>query len=144
MSAPQRRTDRATGVADTQFDADDMAPALAVGVVSGAQARGVVAYGAIGLFAGLLVGALVALIPMGDWSYFARLALFGGVGALGGLVAGAVFGGGHEPEREGEIDVALDLREDTDAPTAKIPPRPDEIQARAKAAQDIPIDRRSS
>lgn len=91
-------------------DLDHMAPAPGVGVVTSAQARGVVGYGAIGLVAGLLVGALIALVPIDDWSYWGRLALFGGVSAFGGLVAGAVFGGGYEPETEGDVDI-VDLRD---------------------------------
>ena len=127
MSASEEGRDPEAGIAASQFDSDDTAPALAVGVVSGAQARGVVAYGAIGLMTGLLVGALVALIPIDDWSYLGRFALLGGLGALGGFVAGAVFGGGHEPEREGETDVVLDLRDDLDSPPATIPPLPGEV-----------------
>lgn len=92
-----------------QRDADDVAPGLAVGVITGPQARGVVAFGAIGLMVGLVIGGLVALIPIADWSYLARLALFGGIGAFGGLIAGAVYGGGREPEIEGDVDNHLEV-----------------------------------
>jgi len=106
-----RRNDRDGGAAEAALrrDAADVAPGLAVGVVTGPQARGVVAFGAIGLMVGLVVGGIVALIPIADWSYPARLALFGAIGAFGGLIAGAVFGGGREPEIEGDVDNRLEV-----------------------------------
>ena len=42
-------------------DLDHMAPAPGAGVITSAQARGVVGYGAIGLVIGLVLGALIAL-----------------------------------------------------------------------------------
>ena len=89
MTAPDERSNQPARAAEVDRDLDDTAPALAVGVVSGAQARGAVAYGAIGLCAGLLIGAVIALFPLADLSYWPRLALFGGIGAFAGLVAGA-------------------------------------------------------
>lgn len=103
-----------------QRDADDVAPGLAVGVITGPQARGLVAFGAIGLMVGFVIGGLVALIPIADWSYPGRLALFGGVGAFGGLTAGSVYGGGREPELEGDVDNHLEM--DHGEPDAAEPP----------------------
>jgi hypothetical protein len=80
-----------------EVDADDAAPGVAIGVVTGSQARGALLWGAAGAVVGALLGMALAFIPMQDVELAFRLAVAMVIGAVAGGVAGAVFGGGWQP-----------------------------------------------
>jgi hypothetical protein len=49
------------------------------------------------------VGALLALIPIGDIAFLTRLWIFAVAGALAGSTAGFVWGGSRRPELEEDV-----------------------------------------
>jgi hypothetical protein len=82
----------------------DGAKQLPVDLVSPAQAKGA-ARGAAGgaLVGAVLVGLVGVFVSLGDFSRPAGIALFAVVGALAGASAGFVYGGGRQPELDGEL-----------------------------------------
>ena len=74
-----------------------------LGSITDAQMKGSIA----GIVLGAVVGALIflpfALLPWGGIGVGARIAIAALCGALAGGVALAVYLGGREPEREGEV-----------------------------------------
>ena len=80
-------------------DTGDTMSGVAIGVVTGSQARGALLWGGIGLVVGAVLGVLLALIPIEDVSLGFRVVVAVIVGAAAGGVLGAVLGGGaHPPE----------------------------------------------
>jgi len=107
---------------EQQRDTDDVAGGFSVGVVSGSQVRGAVFWGGIGLVVGAAIGALIGLIPMADLSVGSRVLIWAIVGAFVGATPGFVFGGGRQPEIEGdmrdashELTLAVHTTNDADA-----------------------------
>jgi len=76
----------------------------AVNMLTPAQAKGALRWAFVGTVAGaVVVGALGLLMTLGTFSRSASIGLFAVVGALAGSVAGFVFGGGYQPEVDGEL-----------------------------------------
>lgn len=86
-----------------QREYDDATGAVQVGMVAGSQARGALVWGAIGALVGAAIGALIGLIPLWDLGVGGRVAIWAVVGAIAGAAAGGVYGGGREPELEGDL-----------------------------------------
>jgi len=84
-----------------------------IGVMTKAQAKGLVLGSVIGALIGAVLLQPLALIHFGDWGPLWRVLVVGIVGAIAGATAGALYMGGHEPEIEGEVD-----------PTARTSPGP--------------------
>lgn len=111
-------------------DGEDTMGALSVGVVTGSQARGALFWGAVGLVIGASVGALIGLIPMADLNVGTRVIIWAIVGAFVGATPGFVFGGGRQPEIEGEVRDATSELSITVHPTDE----------KARAAADRVLD----
>lgn len=74
-----------------------------VGFMTRPQARGALVLGTAGTIAGAVAGALLGLVVhLGDWPAINGVIALGVLGAMAGGVVGFVFGGGRQPEREGE------------------------------------------
>lgn len=109
-----------------QREADVIGSAAPIGVISGAQSRGAFVLGTVGAVLGALIAAPFALlIDAGDsvprWILALGFAL-GGAMALG--TAGFVYGGGREPELEGEVrsdsaEIVIAVEERDDAASVK-------------------------
>jgi len=84
-------------------ETDDAWPAIGVGPVTKAMAKGALLWGAIGAAAGAVLGILIALIPFADLPFLGRAALLGVVGLLAGSTAGFLYGGGRQPELEDDV-----------------------------------------
>lgn len=67
------------------------------------MAKGAIIWMAVGLVAGAVIGALVALVPMGGLAFGTRLWVLALCGAIAGATAGALWGGGRQPELEDEV-----------------------------------------
>jgi hypothetical protein len=83
---------------------------MPVDLVSPAQAKGALRYGLAGLVLGaVVVGALGLFMTLGEFPRMASIGLFALVGAFAGASAGFVYGGGRQPEVDGELhDQAAD------------------------------------
>jgi hypothetical protein len=83
---------------------------MPVDLVSPAQAKGALRWGLSGLVAGaVVIGAIGLFMNLGDFSRAASIGLFALVGAFAGASAGFVYGGGRQPELDGEMhDPAAD------------------------------------
>jgi hypothetical protein len=95
-----RRDRRRAGEARQEHEADELGSALPAGVVTRGQARGALWGGLIGLVIGAVLIAPLGFIPLQDVDLWPRLGLAAAVGGIAGLVAGVVFGGGWESDRE--------------------------------------------
>jgi hypothetical protein len=84
-----------------------------IGVMTRAQAKGLVIGSVIGGLIGAVLLQPLALIHIGTWGPLSRVLVVGIVGAIAGATAGALYMGGREPEIEGEVD-----------PIARTSPRP--------------------
>lgn len=94
------RDDRAIAEARQEQDADQVAGALPVGVVTHGQAKGAVLGAILGGIVGALLFLPLALIPITEVSTGTRVVFALIVGALAGSTAGAIFGGGWQSDRE--------------------------------------------
>jgi hypothetical protein len=109
-----------------QHEAERTAP-LAVEVISPAQAKGALLWACIGTAIGAVaVGSLGLVMTLGQFTRGESIGLFALVGAMAGWSAGFVYGGGRQPEVDGElrdcrddVTIALDLTT-TDAASAAI------------------------
>mgnify|MGYP003116584267 CR=1 FL=1 len=86
---------------EQRSEADQSIPSL--GVITPSQARGAVVHAVLWGLAGAVLGVLVALIPIAGLDFGLRIGLFAIIGFLGGSSAGALFGGGRQPELEGDV-----------------------------------------
>lgn len=84
-------------------DSEEGFPMIGTGVVTSPMLKGAVLWTAVGFVAGAAIGALVALIPMGDIALTTKLWVFAVCGALAGATAGVLYGGGRQPELEREV-----------------------------------------
>jgi len=99
---------------------------LAVELISPAQAKGAFVWAAAGTAAGALaVGSLGFVMTLGQFSRSESMGLFALVGAMAGWSAGFVYGGGRQPEGDGEMrdckddtTIAIDLTSTEAASTA--------------------------
>ena len=101
------------GSTDDILDADsigqdrqmnEVGSAFSGGVMTGAQARGAYTLGiGCALLGALLLAPLALVIDAGDVPKWALALAFALCGAMGFGAAGFVFGGGRQPEREGEL-----------------------------------------
>jgi hypothetical protein len=114
---------RRAGEARQEHEADELGSALPAGLVTRGQARGAIWGGLIGLVVGAVLFAPLGFIPMQDVDLWPRLVLAIAVGGFAGLVAGVVFGGGWESDREERpraveprLVVGYDARRDDDGP----------------------------
>jgi hypothetical protein len=90
---------------------------LAVEVISPAQAKGALLWAAVGTGVGAVgVGAVGLVMTLGQFSRTESIGLFALVGAMAGWSAGFVYGGGRQPEVDGEMrdcsddtTIAIDL-----------------------------------
>jgi hypothetical protein len=89
--------------ADQQREYDQAIPGASVGVIAGSQAKGALMWGAIGAVSGAVIGALIGLVPFADLAVGARVGLLAVIGAMAGSAAGAVYGGGRQPEVDGDL-----------------------------------------
>jgi hypothetical protein len=64
---------------------------------------GALLWTAAGAVVGAVVGALLALIPMGDIAFLTRLWIFAVAGAFAGSTAGFVWGGSRRPELKEDV-----------------------------------------
>jgi hypothetical protein len=96
---------RAALMRDQRRESDGVieGPPLTTAPVTGAQARGALVGTVTWGIAGAVLGVLIGLIPMFDMPIGARIGLWALVLAMAGAGAGFVFGGGREPELEGEV-----------------------------------------
>lgn len=118
-----------------QDDSSDMiqGPPLTVAPMDGAQARGAIVGAAVFGAIGLVIGLLIGLIPMFDLPLGARMGLWGLVGLMGASASGFVFGGGREPELEGELrDTTTDLTIAVQSPDGEVRDRAQELIADAQ------------
>jgi len=100
---------------------------LAVEVISPAQAKGAFLWACVGTAVGAVaVGSLGFVMTLGHFTRTESIGLFALVGAMAGWSAGFVYGGGRQPEVDGEMrdcrddmTIAIDLTT-TDAATAAI------------------------
>ena len=100
---------------------------LSVELISPAQAKGAFVWAAVGTAVGAVaVGSLGLVMTLGQFTRLESMGLFALVGAMAGWSAGFVYGGGRQPEVDGEVrdcrddtTVAIDLT-DTEAATAAI------------------------
>jgi len=90
-----------------------------VGLGTQAQSRGAVAGSVVGAVIGVVLGGAVALIALRDVA--AALIVMPLIGLAFGAVAGGVYEGGRNPEREGELRTT---RDDPD-PSAAVESNPD-------------------
>jgi hypothetical protein len=86
--------------AEQEAETDEAWPAVGIGPITASQAKGALLFGVLGAVAGLIVGVALSAIPISGLTWAARLALFGGIGALAGATAGFIYGGGRESELE--------------------------------------------
>jgi hypothetical protein len=108
-----------------QRDADDVVSGFPTGVVSGAQVRGAAFWGVVGLLAGAAIGALVGFIPFADLALGTRVIICAIVGAFVLSTPGFVFGGGRQPEIEGEVrdashELSLSVHTTNDADAERV------------------------
>jgi hypothetical protein len=83
---------------------------LVVELISPAQAKGALQWAAIGTAAGaVMVGTLGLFMTLGVFTRGESIGLFALVGAFAGGIAGFVYGGGRQPELDGEM---RDCRDD--------------------------------
>lgn len=98
--------DQPAAMAESQREESDHA----LGVLAESQIRGALIDGVIWGAVGAVIGVLIGLFPIGGLAIGGRIALWAVVGALAGGAAGAVFGGGREPELEGDLrNVSTDV-----------------------------------
>jgi hypothetical protein len=109
---------RVERVATTRPADQDTPHQTGVAVKGGAMAWGSLWWMVVGGVAGVVLGVLLALVPVGGLDFWERAGLYAVIGLLGGSGAGFVFGGGQEPwAREGGrpgqrgLSVAVRLQE---------------------------------
>jgi hypothetical protein len=101
---PERPVEpKPTAAARQARETDDVWPAVGVGPVTRAMAKGAVLWGAAGAAAGAVIGVLLAVIPFADLPFPGRAALLGGVGLIAGSTAGFIYGGGRQSELEDDV-----------------------------------------
>lgn len=105
---------------EVRDEADGMVPGIGLGVATASQARGAATWTAVGAVGGAVLGALIGLIPMADLSLGTRELIWIIVGVLTGSTIGFVFGGGRQPEIEGDVrdtahELTITVRADTTA-----------------------------
>lgn len=88
---------------EVRNEADGMAAGVGLGFATESQVRGSLFWAVLGTLVGAAVGALIGLIPMADLTLGTREVIWVIVGALAGASAGFVFGGGRQPEIEGDV-----------------------------------------
>ena len=103
-----------------QIREDQQAETSDIGLGSPAQWRGAVVGALLGAVLGALAAGAVAMVLLDG----AARAVIPVMGALFGMVAGAVYQGGRNPERAGELQ-APDGRPDASAAVASNPGEPD-------------------
>lgn len=77
--------------------------APAVGLTTPGQTRGSLVWTIVGAVVGAVIGLLLAFIPIGGFSFGARLVVAAIVGAVAGGTVGLIAGGGVGPGRSGEM-----------------------------------------
>jgi hypothetical protein len=93
-----------------QHEAERTRP-LAVELISPAQAKGAFLWAGIGTAGGAVgVGSIGLVMTLGQFTRLESIGLFALVGAMAGWSAGFVYGGGRQPEVDGEL---RDCRDDT-------------------------------
>jgi hypothetical protein len=108
-----------------QHEADRTRP-LAVELISPAQAKGALVWATVGTVGGAVaVGSLGFVMTLGQFTRSESIGLFALVGAMAGWSAGFVYGGGRQPEVDGEMrdckddtTIAIDLSSTESASTA--------------------------
>jgi len=103
MSTDRPSMPRPSSPSDQAHETDDAWPVIGAGPLTHAMARGALLWGGLGALTGVCIGLLASLIPVADLNWGARAAIFGVVGALAGATAGFIYGGGREPEVEGDV-----------------------------------------
>jgi hypothetical protein len=78
---------------------------------SPAQAKGALLWAVIGAGGGAVLGAVIGLVfALGDFSHATTAAILAAIGALAGASAGFTYGGGRQPEVDGEVrDPSVDV-----------------------------------
>jgi hypothetical protein len=84
-------------------ETDESWPVIGTGVATSAMVKGAVRWAAVGVLAGVAVGAVVALVPFADLPYAGRFAIVGICAALAGATAGGLYGGGRRSELEDDV-----------------------------------------
>ena len=113
-------------VRQQQHEAERTRP-LAVELISPAQAKGAFLWATVGTLVGAVaIGSIGMVMSLGNFTRLEGIGLFALVGAMAGWSAGFVYGGGRQPELDGEMrdgraeaTLAIDLTS-TEAASAAI------------------------
>jgi hypothetical protein len=94
-----------------QLESDRSVPVTGSNLFTPAQAKGAFRWTVIGGVAGaVVVGAFGLVFSLADFSRLASVAVLAFIGALAGGSAGFTYGGGRQPELDGEVrDPSVDV-----------------------------------